>query len=91
MTVDDALIAMARTDELDDGTDARAVIVEALHRKLLEDPENFWDAFFEALNELRPDPVREVAERLLRSGAVTEDTTIADIPVILAWDSARQQ
>jgi len=85
MTVDDALLAMARADELHDGTEASAVIVEALHQKLIESPDDFWDAFFGVLNDLRPDPLRAVAERLLRSGAVTDDTTI---PAILAWDAA---
>jgi hypothetical protein len=91
MTVDDALLAMARADELHDGTAARAVIVEALHHKLLEDPENFWEAFFEALNELRPDPMRELAERLLRSGAVHELTRISDIPAIVADEYLSKQ
>ncbi len=84
MEVTDSLLAMARTEELLDGTEARAVIVESLYRTLQESPEDFWDAFFDALNSFRDDPTRELAERLIRTGAVNGLTTIADLKDILA-------
>lgn len=88
MTISDALLAMARTDELRDGTEARAIIVAALHRRLLEDPNSFWDAYFEMLSALDPSPFRVLAEKLLRGGAVHGMTTIADLPAILEADAA---
>jgi hypothetical protein len=84
MTIDDALVAMARSEELLDGTEARAVIVESLYRTLLESPEDFWESFFDALNSFRDDPTRELAERLVRSGAVHGLTNLADLKDILA-------
>jgi hypothetical protein len=80
---------MAAIDGQHDGTAARMVLVEALHRHLLEDPENFWDFWFETLNA-QHNHYREIAERLLRSGVVNDDTTFADIPAIVAWDAAAQ-
>lgn len=91
MTVDDALRAMATIDGQNDGSEARMVLVEALHRKLLENPETFWEFFWESVIAATPNHVREQAERLLRSGVVTEETTFDDIPAILAWDAATQQ
>ena len=88
MTVDDALKAMATIDGEYDGTEARAVIVEALHWHLLESPEDFWEFYFETMNAAYLNPYRLLAERLLRSGAVTEETTFGDIPALLAWDAA---
>jgi hypothetical protein len=88
MTIDDVLRTMAVIDGQNDGSQARAVLVEALHLKLLEDPENFWEFYFDTLNAAHPSPYRILAERLLRSGAVNEETTIGDIPAILAWDAA---
>jgi hypothetical protein len=87
MTVDDALLAMAAIEQQHDGTDARAVIVEALHRKLLEAPADFWEFYFETLSAIDPSPYRLLAERLLRSGAVHGLTTIADLPAILAAEA----
>jgi hypothetical protein len=84
MTVDDALKAMARAEELLDGSEARSRVVESLCCILLESPEDFWDAFFDALNSFRDDPTRELAERLIRTGAVHGLTTIADLKDILA-------
>ncbi len=83
MTTDDALLAMARTEELLDGTEARALVVEKLYRQLFDDPESFWEEFFAALNSFRDDPTKELAERLLRSGAVNGLTSIADLRSIL--------
>ncbi len=84
MKVEDALIAMRCIDEQNDGSEARAAIVATLHQKLMEDPENFWDTFFETLNALQDDPFRELAEQMLRSGAVHGLTTIADARNMLA-------
>ena len=88
MTVDDALKAMGAIDGQHDGTADRAAIVETLHRKLLEDPEEFWDAYFTNLDATRPNPYRDQAVRLLCSGAVNDETTFGDIPAVLAWDAA---
>lgn len=71
MTVDDALIWAARIDELNDGTIERGIITARLHIKLLEDPSNFPDEFFATSNDLRDDPTRELAERLMREGKTT--------------------
>lgn len=91
MTVDDALKAMAAIDGQNDGSNMRKALVEILYRKLLDDPENFWETYFEAMSETRPNDYREQAKRLLRSGVVTEDTTFGDIPTIIAWDAARSR
>jgi hypothetical protein len=85
MTPEDALIAMDRIEEL------RDAIAEGLHRTLIEDPDGFWDAFFETLNSFRNDPTRELAERLIRSGAVHGLTRIGDIPAILVDDAERSK
>ncbi|MDP9038402.1 MAG: hypothetical protein M3O02_03885 [Acidobacteriota bacterium] len=83
MNVEDALKAMSCIDQQHDGTEARAVIVDALHRKLLEAPETFWDAFFEVWDTLRPNNTRDLAERLLRTGAVHGLTTLGDAASVL--------
>ncbi|MBW4039205.1 MAG: hypothetical protein HIU91_10085 [Acidobacteria bacterium] len=83
MEVTDSLLAMARTEELLDGTEARALVVEKLYRQLFDDPESFWEEFFAALNSFRDDPTRELAARLVRTGAVNGLTTIADLREIL--------
>ena len=91
MTVEDALKAMTAIDGQNDGSDARMALAEALYLKLLEDPENFWEFFWESVNARQPSHARELSERLLRSGAVTEATTFDDIPAILAWDAAAME
>ena len=75
MTLDDAVRAMSVIEGLRDGSGANAVIVQALNRKLLEDPENFWEFYFETLNAAHPNPYSALAERLLRGGTVSEATT----------------
>jgi hypothetical protein len=91
MTIDDALRAMAVIDGQNDGSQARAALVEALHRKLIEAPENFWEEFFAMLDAAQPSPTRQIAEHLLRSGAVTTEMTFGDVPAILAWDEMTQR
>jgi hypothetical protein len=88
MKVDDAIAAMARVDELHDGTEARAELVKKLHERLIEDPEGFWDFFFETMEA--DNPVRAQAERLLRSGAVNAQTSIGDLGAVLAWDAVTE-
>jgi hypothetical protein len=79
MTVDDALKAMSAIESQRDGSEAKTVIVQALNRKLLEDPENFWGFYLETLNAAHLNPYSALAERLLRGGAVSEATTIGEI------------
>lgn len=79
MTVDDALKAMSAIESQRDGSQAMTVIVQALNRKLLEDPENFWEFYFKTLNAADLNPYQALAERLLRSGAVNEETTIGEM------------
>jgi hypothetical protein len=88
MTVDDALKAMSAIESQRDGSQAKTVIVQALNRKLLEDPENFWGFYLETLNAAHLNPYSALAERLLRSGTVSEATTIGEISKILARDAA---
>lgn len=90
MTIDDALKVMSSIDGQNDGSETRMAIAEALHHKLLEDPETFWELFWESVSRAAPNHIREQAERLIRSGAVTEETTFSDIPAILAWDAATE-
>ena len=91
MTVTDALKAMATLEGQRDGSEARAAIVEALTERLLKDPEEFWDSFFETMSTLDPSPERVVAEKLLRSGVVNpETTTNGELRKILAADAANE-
>lgn len=91
MTIDDALKAMAAIDGQHDGSEARAAVVESLYHKLLESPEEFWEFYFDTLSAAEPNPYRELAERLLQSGLVDEETTFGDMPAILAWDALVQR
>jgi hypothetical protein len=85
MTPDDYLLWCAQIDELNDGSQQRAAIVVRLHQKLIDAPDDDFPTFyFETLASLRDDPMRELAERLLRSGAVHGLTRISDIPAIVA-------
>ena len=72
MTINDALLAMARIDGLHDGTPERTMVAEALHRKLIEYPETFWDEFFAVVN-----PPRE--EALNQLGQLGIDATFSDL------------
>lgn len=89
MTIEDAVKAMGVIEAQNNGTEARATLVEALNQKLLENPEVFWDFYFETLDAAGPNMYRELAERLLRSGAVDERTTLTELPAIVAWDAAK--
>lgn len=84
MTVDNALSAMASIDALENGTAERAAVVAELHLKLLQDPEGFFDCFFETLEGLRDDPMRLLCERLMREGK----TTFHDLKIALAQYNA---
>ncbi len=79
---------MSAIESQRDGSQAKTVIVQALNRKLLEDPENFWEFYLETLNVAHLNPYQALAERLWRSGAVDETTTLRDLPTILAGDAA---
>lgn len=91
MTTEDALITMDRIDDLDNGTVSRYELVNRLYEKLLTDPEELWQTFLESLEAEKPNAYREMAERLLKSGAVNEHTTIADIVPLMEWDRAEQR
>ena len=88
MTVDDALKAMAVLDGQQDGTEARALIVKALTKQLLQDPERFWDFYFETLNTANPSPYKRLAEELLKGGAVDETTTFGEAFALVDGEAA---
>lgn len=88
MTTDEAVKLMATIDALYDGTEERMALVKKLHSTLIEAPDTFLETFYEALNGENGNHYRDLAERLLRSGAVTEETTFGDIDAIMAWDRA---
>ena len=91
MKVEEALRAMTTIDGLYDGTPERGAFVVDMHRKLIQNPSGFWDALFERLCCDSPSPERQTAERLLRSGAVTETTTFGEIAAILAAEAREQK
>lgn len=45
--------------------------------------QNFWQRYLELLEELKPSPERQLAERLILKGAVHGLTRISDIPSIV--------
>lgn len=87
MEVDDYLLWAARIDELNDSSDARAVLAAALHLELLNDPENFGTRYFETLNGLRDDPMRRLAVKLIGEGK----TTFADARAALEQHNSTNQ
>lgn len=82
MTVEEASVAMAAIETLYDGSRLSAYKVERLKQILIESPEHFWDSYFNAVQ--KNDPLRQLAQGLLMSGAVTSATTFAALPAILA-------
>ena len=84
MTIDEALQAMSCLDGQQDGTSDRAALVEKLYRKLLEDPETFWEEFFSRLDAVQPNSARNLAMKLLISGEVTSETTFEEAEKLLA-------
>jgi hypothetical protein len=82
MDVSDALKAMSCIDELFDGSPSSRDRAIRLTNELLERPEQFWDTYFDAASA--NDPIRIEAEALIRSGIVTDRTTFAELPAILA-------
>lgn len=88
MEVEDALKAMGYADELRDGSEGRAVIVDGLHRVLIENPLVFWDTFNAVTKALRgDDPLYELAEKLIREGK----TSFADARAALDEYAPRAQ
>lgn len=89
MTPENALKWLAVIEGLNDGTPSRARIVQHLKRVLRTDP----DSVFEEMQNLlmMDDPTRRQAERLLRSGAVDENTRFDELPGILAVDEMEQE
>ena len=80
MTIEDAVKAMGVIEAQNNGTEARAVLVEKLNQRLIENPESFWDYYLAVLDAAGPNSYRDLAERLLRSGAVDERTTLTELP-----------
>ena len=91
MTEDDALKAMAAIDGQNDGTETRAAIVEVLHRRLLESPDDFWEEYFTRLDAVVPDATRQLAAKLLISGEVDENTSFGEAKKILNRHYAPKQ
>jgi archaellum component FlaC len=73
MEVSDALKMMAVIEGLDDGTTEAAERIERLNSVLLEDPEHFFDEFWNEMN-----PIREETKELFRSGKITPETTFGE-------------
>jgi hypothetical protein len=85
MTVENALCAMARIDEIDADTPEQLLAVTVLLRELLlTAPLDFWDAYFSII-----DPPLEAVE-LLGCGYVTPDTTFAELGQILKKEDHAQ-
>lgn len=92
MTIDDAVKMMGVLDAQCDGSPQSVMRRDRLNEVLLKTPEQFWDTFWDEMWNSEPkDAIRQQAERLLRSGAVNEETTIADIPALVAWDEMTQR
>lgn len=83
MDVTDALKAMTVIEGRYDGTEASAELVKALYEKLLCDPENFWEEFLTMVSNTLPNEVRDLAEKMIRSGEIEEHSTIADVKAAL--------
>ena len=83
MTVDDALRAMAVIDGQRDGGHSREAIVEMLHAHLLKSPEDFWERYFEVMDAVVPNQMRDLARELIMTGELTSDSSIADLDVVL--------
>jgi len=60
VTIEDAVQIMGVIDGLRNGTSSRAAIVETLHSKLLEEPEDFWECYFEMLSAENPSHFRQL-------------------------------
>ncbi|HEY1804949.1 MAG TPA: hypothetical protein VGG45_10765 [Terracidiphilus sp.] len=82
MQVEDALKAFAAIAGLYDGTPESGERIIVLTHELIERPETFWEKCFDAVNE--NDPILKHAQTLIRSGAVNDSTTFADLPRIVA-------
>jgi|GEM_PF-4953326 len=61
MDVNGAVTAMSRIAELEDGTPQRHAVTLHLNQKLLTDPENFWEVYFDTLDRISGEsPTRDL-------------------------------
>jgi hypothetical protein len=88
MTEHETSQAMGVIEKQNDGSEARALIVEALKEKLIKDPDSFWNYYIDVMNESAGDPFGALAEQLLRTGKVTDNTTYGELYKILAAEAA---
>jgi hypothetical protein len=79
---------MAAIDRLDNGTRSGQRIARHLKHVLTRDPESFWEVLF--LLTGCGNPITVQADRLLRSGAINEQTTFDELPGILAVDEMEE-
>ena len=61
-----------------------------LFRELIENPRNFWLYYLETTDAAAPSPTRQLADEMVRSGEVNDNTTLADAKEILDRHHAPQ-
>jgi hypothetical protein len=88
MTPDDALKAAACIEGIERSTRSGRRIARYLRGVLEQHPQWFWSEYFEMLS--CENPVTIQSERLVNSGVVDSETTVDELPGILAVDHMEQ-